>query len=94
MRVRWLRRALKDLEEAEAFIAQDNHSAASEVAAKIVGAVALLKDQPGIGRAGRVPGTRELVVPDGPFIVPYRVVNDTVQVLRVYHSSRKWPDRF
>ena len=87
MRVRWLRRALNDLEDAEAFIAQDNPLAASEVAAKIVEAVTLLKDQPGIGRTGRVPGTRELVVPDCPFI-------DTVQVLRVYHSARKWPDRF
>lgn len=93
MRVRWLRRALVDLDEAEAFIAQDNPSAASEVVVKIVRAVTLLGDQPGIGRAGRVPGTKELVVPDTPYIVPYRVKDGTVQVLRVYHSSRKWPDR-
>jgi addiction module RelE/StbE family toxin len=94
LRVRWLKYALVDLDEAEACIAQDNPSAAFEVVAKIVRAVTLLKDQPGIGRAGRVPGTKELVVPETPFIVPYRVKDETVQVLRVYHSSRKWPDRF
>ncbi|MCM2356948.1 MAG: type II toxin-antitoxin system RelE/ParE family toxin [Geobacteraceae bacterium] len=93
MRVRWLSRALVDLDEAEAFIAQDNPSAAAEVVAKIVRAVTLLKDQPGIGRAGRVPDTKELVVPDTTFIVPYRVKDVTVQVLRVFHTSRKWPDR-
>ena len=93
MRVRWLRRALVDLDEAEAFIAQDNPSAAAEVVAKIVRAVTLLKDKPGIGRAGRVPDTKELVVPDTPYIVPYRVKDVTVQVLRVFHTSRKWPDR-
>jgi addiction module RelE/StbE family toxin len=94
LRVRWLRRALVDLDEAEAFIAQDNPAAAAEVVAKIVRAVTLLKDQPGIGRAGRVPGTKEFVVPDTTYIVSYRVKDDTVQVLRVYHTSRKWPERF
>jgi toxin ParE1/3/4 len=81
-----------DLDKAEAYIAQDNPSAAAGVVARIVGAVTLLKEQPGIGRAGRVPGTKELIVPDTPYIVPYRVKDDTVQILRVYHSSRKWPD--
>ena len=47
-------------------------------------------DQPGSGRAGRVPGTKELVVPHTPYIVPYRVKDDTVQILRIYHASRKW----
>lgn len=93
MRVKWLRRALVDLQEAEAFIAQDNPSAAFEVVARIVRTVTLLKEQAGIGRAGRVPGTRELIIPDTPYIVPYRVKDDTVQVLRVYHASRKWPDK-
>lgn len=94
MRVRWLRRALLDLDEVEAHIALDDPQAAAEVVLRIVRAVSLLKEQPGIGRAGRVPGTRELVVPTTPYIVPYRVKDDAVQILRVYHSSRKWPDQF
>lgn len=93
MRVRWLKGALLDLDAAEAYITQDDPRAATEVILRIVRAVSLLKDQPGSGRAGRVPGTKELVVPHTPYIVPYRVKDDTVQILRVYHASRKWPDR-
>ena len=93
MRVRWLRRALLDLDAAEAYIAQDDPHAAAGVILRIVRAVSMLKDQPGIGRAGRVPGTKELVVLATPFIVPYRVKDESVQILRVYHASRKWPDR-
>jgi toxin ParE1/3/4 len=93
LRVRWFRRALLDLDAAEAYIAQDDPYAAAGVILRIVRAVAMLKDQPGIGRAGRVSGTKELVVPATPFIVPYRVKDEAVQILRVYHTSRKWPDR-
>ena len=93
MRVRWLKGALLDLDAAEAYIAQDDARAATEVILRIVRAVSLLKDQPGSGRAGRVLGTKELIVPHTPYIVPYRVKDDVVQILRVYHASRKWPDR-
>ena len=91
MRVRWFRHALLDLEEIETYIAKDNPAVAVDVILKIIKAVSLLKEQQGIGRAGRVPGTKELVVPDLPYIVPYRVKDGEVQVLRVYHTSRKWP---
>jgi addiction module RelE/StbE family toxin len=91
LRIKWLKRALLDLDEAESYIARDNPSVAAEVVLKIAKAVSLLGQQPGLGRPGRVSGTRELVVPDTPYIVPYRVKENTVQVLRVYHSSRKWP---
>jgi toxin ParE1/3/4 len=94
LRVKWIKRALLDLEEVEAYIARDNPAAAAEVALNIARAVSLLQEQPGLGRAGRVPGTRELVIPDSPFIVPYRVKDNIVQVLRVYHASRRWPGGF
>jgi len=92
LRVRWLSRALLDLDSTEAYIAQDDPQAAVGVILKIVRAVSLLKEQPGLGRAGRVPGTKELIVSNTSYIVPYRVKDDVVQILRVYHSSRKWPD--
>jgi toxin ParE1/3/4 len=52
----------------------------------------LLAKNPEMGRPGRVPGTRELVVPKTPFIVPYRLVGNTVQILRIFHSARRWPE--
>jgi len=67
--------------------------AAAEAVLKIIRAVSLLKDQPGLGRAGRVPGTKELVVPNTHYIIPYRVKDNSLQILRVYHTSRIWPHR-
>jgi toxin ParE1/3/4 len=93
VRIRWLRRAILDLDEVEAFVARDNPAAATELVAEILQAVSLLRDQPGIGRSGRVPQTRELVVPGTPYLVPYRVVDGTIQILRVYHGARRWPEQ-
>ncbi len=53
-----------------------------------------LKDHPKIGRIGRVAGTFELVIPGIPYVVPYRIRNQEVQILTVYHTSRKWPESF
>jgi plasmid stabilization system protein ParE len=47
-----------------------------------------------MGRPGRVHGTSELVVDGTPFIVAYRIRDETVEILAVLHSSRKWPDDF
>jgi toxin ParE1/3/4 len=56
--------------------------------------VALLADQPGLGRPGRVAGTRELVTTRTPYIVAYTVDLhiDAVIVLRVLHGARRWQD--
>ena len=94
MKIKWVRLALNDLDEAVEFIAQDNPKAASRILKRIWDAVQMLTDQPDASRAGRVPGTRELVVSGTPFIIPYRVVENTVQILRVLHGKRKWPQHF
>jgi addiction module RelE/StbE family toxin len=91
LRLNWLRRALLDLDEIENYIVEDRPNAVREVIVKIIRAVSILGEQPGIGRPGRVPGTKELVVPGLPYLVPYRVKDEIIQVLRVYHTSRKWP---
>jgi len=56
-------------------------------------AVSRLETTAHLGRAGRVKGTRELVLVDVPYIVAYRVVAGTVEVLRVLHTARRWPRR-
>ena len=94
MKVKWVRLALNDLDEAGEFIAQDNPEAASRVLKRIWDAVQMLADHPHAGRAGRVPGTRELVIAGTPFIIPYRVAENTIQILRLLHGKRKWPRRF
>jgi len=94
VRVRWLRVALANLEEEADYIAEDNPAAADRLVQRIMRAVNLLAKNPAMGRPGRVSGTRELVVGDTPYIVPYRVRANAVEVLRVFHAARKWPAKF
>lgn len=93
MHVKWLRTARANLDAEATFIARDNPAAAARVVATIIRAAENLSRFPAMGRPGRVIGTRELVVPNTPYILPYRVRGDTVQVLRVYDGARKWPDK-
>lgn len=94
MRVKWLRTALANLNTEAEYIARDDPAAASRVVIRILNAVEDLREFPALGRPGRVIGTRELVIPSTPYIVPYRVRKDAVEVLRVFHASRQWPKRF
>jgi addiction module RelE/StbE family toxin len=94
MQVKWVSIALDDFREAIEYIAQDNPEAAREIARRIWAATQNLKNNPEIGRPGRVLNTRELVVSDTPFIIPYRVENKIIQILRVLHGARKWPQKF
>ncbi len=89
MRVRWLRTALANLDAEAEYIAEDNPAAAGRVVLRILRAVDLLKKNPAMGRAGRVVGTRELVVAGTPYIVPYRVRGEALEILRVFHAARK-----
>jgi len=91
VRIRWLRTALANLDAEAEYIARDSPTAARRVVARIAESVDRLKQYPAMGRPGRVSGTRELVLPGTPYIVPYRVRGDTVEVLRVFHAARKWP---
>jgi plasmid stabilization system protein ParE len=90
VRVLWLLRAVDDLERIHDFIAADRPAAARAETEKVLVAVGRLGDFPSSGRPGRVPDTRELVVSS--YIVAYRVRAGAVQVLRVLHASRRWPD--
>jgi len=89
--LRYTRRAVRDLDQAYAFIALDNPAAARRVAASLRAAIEGLRQFPERGRIGRVTGTRELVVPRTPFIVAYRVTGDAIDVLAVIHAARSWP---
>jgi toxin ParE1/3/4 len=94
LRVRWRKEAAEDLEEAAEYIAADDPAAAARVALAVLNRTRELAETPWIGRPGRVPDTRELVIPNTPLVVVYSAVGSTVWVLRVLHSARKWPERF
>jgi len=92
LRLRWTRRAERDLDEIASYIGQDSPAAAARVILELIDRVeADLTKRPAIGRAGRVLGTRERVIVGLPYIVPYRVREMDVEILRMLHTSRRWP---
>jgi len=93
MKAVWSRRAVRHLAALRQYIARDNPAAAREVAERILGAVELLRSQPHMGRTGRVLGTRELVIPGTPFLIPYRVRGERLEIIAVFHGRQKWPEK-
>jgi toxin ParE1/3/4 len=91
MEVIWFKSAIQDLILAKEYIAKDDTNAAISTVQRIRDKVNLLSDQPSIGRLGRIPNTRELVIDKTPYILPYRVRDNKIEMLRVLHSSRRWP---
>lgn len=90
--IRWTRRALRRLDQIGAYILKDNPAAAVRVVARIVSAVDSLAEHPAMGRTGRLTGTRELVLADIPYIIPYRVTRNDVEILTVMHAAQRWPE--
>lgn len=93
MHIKWLKKVLRNIEQIHEYIARDNPVAAVRITLKIQQAVSQLADTSYIGRLGRVEGTRELVILQTPYIVIYRIKGETVQIIRVLHSSRKYPTK-
>ena len=84
--------AVEDLDQIFDYILEENPHMAAVVLQRIRDRIGALVDAPHLGRPGRVPGTRELIVPRTPFLVPYQVAGGVVEILRVYHGARQWPD--
>ena len=91
MKVIWSRRAIRHLGAIRAYIDRESDQNAALVAKRILKAVELLQTQPAMGRPGRVLGTRELVVPGTPYIIPYRVRGERLELIAVFHGRRQWP---
>lgn len=94
MRVRWTPRARDGFRAETRSIAKDSPVAARHVAAQVRMATEYLAVHPRLGRDGRVIDTRELVVPNTPFTVAYRVREQYVEIVGVVHQAKRWPERF
>lgn len=89
MRIEWTTKVLKSLSAEFAYIGKDDVQAAQNVGSAILSSLKALSDFPSMGRAGRVYGTRELVLAKYPYIIPYKIHNNAIQILDIFHTSRK-----
>jgi addiction module RelE/StbE family toxin len=89
MQVSWTTPADDDLSRITRRIWQENPAAARKVAKILHDSGMSLETMPNRGRRGRTPGTREFVV--APFILVYRVTEEAVEILRIYHDAQDWP---
>ena len=87
MALKWTKTALRSVDDIAGFIAKDNPSRATSFVQELNDGVTKLQAHPGMGRAGRVPGTRELVLHKN-YIAIYRVRGDDVEILRLHHVAR------
>jgi addiction module RelE/StbE family toxin len=88
--VRWTQLAANDLKRINKRIAVHNAASADKLSLSMLAKASELALYPGMGRQGRVPGTREFVVHRHYYIV-YRITGATVRILAVNHTSRQWP---
>ena len=91
MRIRWTLAAASDLEHVKDYLTEHNPQFAESTVLELYETIRSLKASPHRGRVGREEGTRELVFTRLPYIVAYRVKEQTVEVLHIFHSAQNRP---
>lgn len=82
--------ALADRDAIMVYIAQDNPEAAIDLDLEFEAKAENARQRPKLYKAGRVKGTREIVVRPN-YVMVYRVTGDLIEMLRVLHAAQQWP---
>jgi len=91
MRIRWTPAAAADLQQVNEYL-KDHHPHYQEpTLRKMYTAIQSLKEWPHRGRVGREEGTRELLFLPLPYIAVYRVTDQSIEILRIYHGGQDRP---
>ena len=91
MKIRLLKTAGRDLREIRSYIVVDNPAAADRVGQQLVRAISLIGERPMIGKSVPDESIREWSVPNLPYVIPYRISGDTIEIIRIWHTSRQRP---
>jgi len=94
MKVIWSAASVRHLQEVTEYLQDASPGAPTIIRKRIQATVRRLGQMPYSGRVGRIDGTREAVVPRTPYIVAYRVSEQRVEILGVWHGARQWPASF
>ncbi|MFK4057918.1 type II toxin-antitoxin system RelE/ParE family toxin [Brevundimonas sp. NPDC046655] len=90
VRLVWTRLASIDRKDIREYISADSPTAALASDELISEKAARLADDSGLGRTGRIPGTRELAAHRN-YVPAYDMAADQIRILRVLHAARQWP---
>jgi len=91
----WTEQAARQLDQAHDYLAlSSGEEVAARITTHILTSVQGLAAFPMSGRAGRVPGTRELVISNSPFIAAYTIDKTRIVILALYHGAQRWPEVF
>lgn len=85
-------RARADLRAIHDFIAADNRPAAQRTLSRIRRTVESLQTFPELGRPWEGGPTRALSIAGVPYRIHYRVREEVLQILRVFHTARMPPE--
>jgi toxin ParE1/3/4 len=88
MHIRWTPSAAEDLQRISDYLKEHHPHYQQATIRKVYAAIQSLNDWPQRGRLGREQGTRELVFPPLPYIAVYRVKEQSIEILRIYHSAQ------
>jgi len=93
--VRWAGPALRDYRNVISWIRAVNPYAAGRLREVVKHRVALLATMPRMGRLGRVPRTRELVMSGTSYLLiyDYSEADDHIDILRMLHGAQRWPPK-
>ncbi len=91
MKVQFSVAARTDIESIHDFIAQDNPKIAARVVGTIEESTKRLGEFPLSGRRGAVEATRELVIPRLPYIAVYRLNDERIEIIAVFHAAQDKP---
>jgi toxin ParE1/3/4 len=87
MEVKWLRRALRDLDTIARYIERDNPKTARAFVQSIRDKAQQLASFPYMGRASERPDTREFVVHEH-YLVSYRIGPGRIEILQIWHTAQ------
>ena len=88
MRIRWTPPAALDMQGISDYLKDNQPQYRQPTMRKLYEKIRSLKETPYIGKPGRIEGTREILFSPLPYVAVYQVREQTIEVWRIWHTSR------
>lgn len=87
-KVRWTSPAALDFENQLDYIALHNETSALHIEQRILNLAQLISQFPNIGILSKRQNIREFRISDIPFVIIYEILDNTIDILHIYHTSQ------